>query len=250
MAIPTTDVRRRGSREKGALKVAREIVRHIHEERIPVGQKYLSEAEAIEKYQVARGTLREALRYLQIQGVIEIRPGPNGGHFVAHPRWDNLASSIALLLQFSDATIESIIEARVTIEPGMAALAARNAAEEDIAGMQDVLNALAKKIGDYDAYYLLYMDFWDRLAKASHNELFVFLSPALRRITWTAGIRPNESQRENALANIRNVLKAVAAHDEDKAFKAMKQLETSYLQTMRRDYPREISKTVSWSDFR
>lgn len=248
--MPAKDVRKRGTREKGALKVAREIVRHIREERIPVGQKYLSEAEAIEKYQVARGTLREALRYLQIQGVIEIRPGPNGGHFVAHPRWDNLASSIALLLQFSDGTIESIIEARVSLEPGMAALAAQNATDEEIAGMQATLDALAKKLGDYDAYYGLYMEFWDKLANASHNALFVFLSPALRRITWTAGIRPNESQRENALANIRNVLRAVAARDEAKAFKAMKQLETSYLQTMRRDYPREIAKTVSWSDFR
>lgn len=250
MAVPTSDVRKRGSREKGALKVAREIVRHIHEERIPAGQKYLSESEAIEKYQVARGTLREALRYLQIQGVIEIRPGPNGGHFVAHPRWDNLASSIALLLQFSDATIESIIEARVSLEPGMAALAARNATGEDISGMKAILDQLTGKIGDYESYYRLYMEFWDQLAQASHNDLFVFLSPALRRITWTAGIRPNESQREKALGNIRDVLKAVAAHDEAGAFKAMKQLETSYLQTMRADYPREISKTVSWSDFR
>lgn len=241
---------KRPGREKGALKVARDIVRHIREERIPAGQKYLSEAEAIERYHVARGTLREALRYLQIQGVIEIRPGPNGGHFVAHPRWDNLASSIALLLQFSDATIESLIEARVAIEPGMSALAAQNATDEDIAEMDALLDALKSSVGDYDAYYDLYMEFWDQIALTSRNPLFVFLSPALRRITWTAGIRPNEAQRENALSNLRTVRNAIAARDDARAFKALRQLETDYLRTMRSEYPREIAKTVSWSDFR
>lgn len=238
------------AKEKGALKLARDIVRHIHEERIPAGQKYLSEAEAIEKYHVARGTLREALRYLQIQGVIEIRPGPNGGHFVANPRWDNLASSIALLLQFSDATVESVIEARAAIEPGMAALAAQHATRKDLAEMDALLARLKENLGNYNAYYELYMEFWDLLARTSRNALFVFLSPALRRITWTAGIRPNESQREKALANLRSVRDAIAAHDEAKAFRAMRQLESSYLETMRRDYPREIAKAVSWVDFR
>lgn len=240
----------RKGKEKGALKIAREIVRHIHEDRIPPGQKYLSEAEAIAKYHVARGTLREALRYLQIQGVIEIRPGPNGGHFVAYPRWENLASSIALLLQFSNATVESLIEARSAIEPGMAALAAQNATPGDIAEMDALLAEMKAKLGDYDAYYDLYMEFWDLMALTSRNALFVFLSPALRRITWTAGIRPNETQRENALTNLRGVRNAIAAKDEARAFKAMKQLEAHYLQTMRRDYPREISKAISWVDFR
>lgn len=237
-------------REKGALKVAREIVGYIREERIPAGQKYLSEAEAIERHQVARGTLREALRYLQIQGVLEIRPGPNGGHFVAQPRWESLASTIALLLQFSEASIESIIEARGAIDPGMASLAATNATPEEVEELDRLLTLLKASLGDYDTYYELYMDFWDQLALMTRNPLFMFLSPALRRITWTAGIRPNEAQRELALGGLRSIRNAVAARDEAKAFKAMKQLEASYISTTRSEYPREIAKTISWSDFR
>ena len=238
------------SREKGALKVARDIVRHIREEQIASGQKYLSEAEAIEKYQVARGTLREALRYLQIQGVLEIRPGPNGGHFVAQPRWESLASTIALLLQFSDATIESLIEARGAIDPGMASLAAANATPEDVAELDRLMEDMKASLGQYETYYDLYMEFWDQLALMSRNPLFMFLSPALRRITWTAGIHPNEAQREAALGGLRAIRNAVATCDEARAFKAMKLLEENYLSTTRAEYPREIAKTVSWSDFR
>lgn len=238
----------RKGRVKGALKVARDIVRHIHEERIPAGQKYLSEADALERYKVARGTLREALRYLQLQGVLEIRTGPNGGHFVAHPHWENLASTIALLLQFSDATIESLIESRIAIEPGMAALAAQRATAEDIAELDSLLADLEANLGDYDAYYRLYLEFWDQMALTARNPLFLFLLPALRRITWTSGIRPNEAQREAALSGLRIIYHAIAANDAAGAAKALRRLDQAYLATMRTDYPREIARRVVWHD--
>ena len=238
----------RKGREKGALRVAREIVRHIHEERIAVGQKYLSEADALERYQVARGTLREALRYLQLQGVLQIRTGPNGGHYVAHPNWENLASTIALLLQFSDATIESLIEARIGIEPGMAALAAQRATPEDIAELDSLLAEIRANLGNYAAYYQLYLEFFDQMALTARNPLFLFLLPALRRITWTAGIRPNEAQREGALAGLVTIRDAIAAGDEAGAAKALRRLEKAYLLTMRSEYPRELAKHVVWHD--
>lgn len=240
----------RKPREKGALKVAREIVRHIHEERIAAGQKYLSEAEALEKYRVARGTLREALRYLQIQGVLEIRTGPNGGHFVAFPHWESLASTMALLLQFSDATIESLIEARIAIEPGMAALAAQRATPQDIAEMNALLDELRANLGDYDAYYGLYLEFWEQMTLSARNPLFLFLLPALRRITWTAGIRPNEAQREAALDGLCLIRDAIAAGDEGLAAKTLRSLERLYLTTMRAEYPREIARPILWHEHR
>lgn len=235
-------------REKGALKVAREIVRHIHEERIPAGQKYLSEADALDRYRVARGTLREALRYLQLQGVLVIRTGPNGGHFVANPNWENLASTIALLLQFSEATIESLIESRIAIEPGMAALAAQRATPQDIDELDGLLDDMKANLGDYDAYYQLYLEFWDQMALTARNALFLFLLPALRRITWTAGIRPNEAQREAALSGLRTIRDAIAANDASGAAKALRGLEMAYLAAMRTQYPREIAKRVVWHD--
>ncbi|MGE6697194.1 FadR/GntR family transcriptional regulator [Hyphomonas sp. NPDC076900] len=240
----------RKPREKGALKVAREIVRHIHEERIAAGQKYLSEAEALEKYRVARGTLREALRYLQIQGVLEIRTGPNGGHFVACPHWESLASTMALLLQFSGATIESLIEARIAIEPGMAALAAQRATPQDIAEMNALLDALRANLGDYDAYYELYLEFWEQMTLSARNPLFLFLMPALRRITWTTGIRPNEAQREAALDGLCLIRDAIAAGDEGLATQTLRSLERRYLTTMRTEYPREIARPVLWHEHR
>ena len=234
--------------ERSALRVARQIAKRVYNERIPAGTKLASESESLAEHRVSRGTLREALRFLQIHGAIELRPGPNGGQFVGDPRWQDLASTIALLLQFANATIETVIEARLHIEPGMASLAARNATEADIACMSSLLDEMERRAEDYEAFYDLYLQFWDALASSSRNPLFGFLSPALRRITWTAGIRPNQEQREGALRQLRVIHAAIAGHNESRAHQEMQRLEEGYLETMRAEYGREIHRVVSWAD--
>jgi GntR family transcriptional regulator, transcriptional repressor for pyruvate dehydrogenase complex len=234
--------------EKEALRVAREIARRVYRDNIPSGTKLASEAEALATYEVSRGTLREALRYLQLHGVIELRTGPNGGQFVADPHWQDLASTIALLLQFADATVEHVMEARLYIDPGMAALAARNATQRDVERMDELLSEMRQRLSDYATYYELYMGFWDVLARSSGNPLLSLLSPALRRVTWTAGIRPNKAARLRALTQLRVIYDAIAAHDEPRAHQEMERLETLYLAAMRTQFPVEIRKVISWAD--
>lgn len=234
--------------EKEAVRVAREIARRVYEERMPAGARLASELEAIEQYKVSRATLREALRYLQLHGAIEVRTGPSGGQFVADPDWRNLASTIALLLQFANASVETVLEARSCIDPGMAALAARNATPVDLDVMGSLLGEMADRIGDYDAFYDLYLQLWDVLATSTGNPLLGMLSPALRKITRTAGIRPNETLRGGALSQLRVIYEAVAAHDEDAAYREMTLLEGGYLATLRANYPDEIRRIVSWAD--
>lgn len=234
--------------EKEAIRVARAIARKVYTEQIPAGTRLASEGEALEQYRVSRATLREALRYLQLHGAIEVRTGPSGGQFVADPDWHHLASTIALLLQFANATMETVLEARLCIDPGMAALAARNATAADLELMDRLLIEMRRQLNDYDTYYDLYLELWDALATSSGNPLLSLLSPALRRITWTAGIRPNKAMRQGALSQLRTIHDAVAAHDEEAAYREMKYLETGYLTLMRAKYADEIRKVVSWAD--
>lgn len=239
---------RQKAREKSAERLARDIARSIYDAGMTAGDKYYSEAEAIEKHGVARGTLREALRYLQIQGVIDIKPGPRGGHFVARPGWQNLASTLALLLQFAGASTELLIEARGAIEPGMASIAAAKATKADIARLDAALDAMDRDVGDYEAYYRAYMEFWNCLAGATKNPVFVFLSPALRRITRAAGVVPNEVRRAVVARRARAVRDAVAARDEKRAFDAMVEIEESYRKSFGTEYPAQSKRVISWAD--
>jgi len=228
--------------------VARAIARRVYNERIPSGTRLASEEEALAEYQVSRATLREALRYLQLHGAIEVRTGPAGGQFVANPDWQDLASTIALLLQFANASVETVMEARQSIDPGMAVLAARNASQADIERMDELLAEMQANLADYEAFYDAYLRMWDVLATSSGNPLLSLLSPALRRITWTAGIRPNKAMRRGALVQLRAIHQAIAAHDEATAYAEMERLETGYLALMRTRYPAEIRKVISWAD--
>jgi GntR family transcriptional repressor for pyruvate dehydrogenase complex len=63
---------------KTAMIVARRIVRDIDRLSLGPGDKLPPERVMLEEYQVGRGTLRESLRFLELQGIISLKPGPGG----------------------------------------------------------------------------------------------------------------------------------------------------------------------------
>src|SRR5215204_5074996 len=74
---------RQGRRvDKVSEVVAREILSEITEQDLQPGAKLGPESEMLERYDIGRSSLREALRILEVYGVITIKPGPGGGPVV------------------------------------------------------------------------------------------------------------------------------------------------------------------------
>src|SRR4051794_39628144 len=69
--------------EKVAAILARQIVRDIATRQLPPGSSLEPEGIMLERYGVSRASLREALRILETQGLITIKPGPGGGPIVS-----------------------------------------------------------------------------------------------------------------------------------------------------------------------
>ena len=178
---------------KAAMRLAQEIVATIYESKMQPGDRYLSEADALQHHRVARGTYREALRFLEIQGVVNIRAGPGGGPEIRRPGWPQLASTIALLLQFADAPMREVLEARTAIEPGVARMAAMYATAQDIEAMADDLDEIEAQIGNFKKFSPAYLQFWNHLAESTHNAFLMFVSPALRAIVNSAGFVPERA---------------------------------------------------------
>jgi GntR family transcriptional repressor for pyruvate dehydrogenase complex len=233
---------------KASMQVAREIVQTMQERGMAPGDRYLSEADAIRAHGVGRGTYREALRFLEQQGVLVMRSGRSGGPEIATPDDRHLASTIALLLQFADAPLRAVLEARMAIEPGMAELAARHATDAEVAAMAAKLDAIELAIGNYRAFSVAYQDYWRSLADSSHNALLSFLSPALRSIVHSGGFVPNEPYRLEVLARLRRIHAAVARHDAAGARAAMLDLEIEFQRRLTENYPRQVARTVCWAD--
>ena len=116
--------------QKTAMIIAQRIVSEITAEGLGPGSMLPSERVMLENYGVGRGTLREALRFLEFQGVVAMKPGPGGGPVDRQPDASYLGNTIVLLLQFSATPFRAIAEARVALEPMIAYLAAQHITDE------------------------------------------------------------------------------------------------------------------------
>ena len=239
---------KKDKKEKAALRLAQEIVQAIYENGMRPGDRYFSEAEALERHGVARATLREALRFLEMQGVITVRAGPGGGSVVGQPGWPNLASTLALLLQFDQAPLRHVLEVRKLIEPGLAELAARHAGEDEIAAMAADLEEIEANLGDFRRFGEVYHRFWCRFAESTHNSILALLSPALRAIINSTGFAPNEVYRAELLGRMRRLHGAVAAHDAEGARATMAEIQEEFFNRVAQGYPRQINRLIAWSD--
>ncbi|MEY2421928.1 MAG: GntR family transcriptional regulator, transcriptional repressor for pyruvate dehydrogenase complex [Acidimicrobiaceae bacterium] len=109
---------------KLAIVIAQRIVDELVAKNALPGDRLPSEAAMLVDYQVARGTLRETLRLLEVHGIIRIKPGPGGGPVVAEPNSSDFARTSSLHYQIARASIRELFQARLVIEPAMARLVA------------------------------------------------------------------------------------------------------------------------------
>lgn len=113
-------------RLKTSETVAREVVRSIVDQGLRPGDGLPSEAAMLEQYGVSRESLREALRLLEVQGLISIRRGPGGGPVVGTVDPANLGRVSTLYFHLAGATYNELFEAWTLAECLLAERAARN----------------------------------------------------------------------------------------------------------------------------
>ena len=111
---------------KASESVARDIVDDIVVDRLREGDNLPPETAMLQHYGVSRETLREALRLLEVQGLISIRRGPGGGPIVGAVDPANLGRVSTLYYHLAGATYGELFEAWVICEPIIAELAAGN----------------------------------------------------------------------------------------------------------------------------
>ncbi len=168
--------------QKTAVLVAQRIVADIERTGKTVGDRLPPEKAMLAEYQVGRGTLRESLRFLEIQGLISLKPGPGGGPVVEQPSGAGLAITLALLLQFDHAPYRDITEARRALEPLMAELAATRMTGEQLAALRDNVTRTQASIGNEAEFLAINQEFHDIIANGSGNSLFHYLIDAMTGI--------------------------------------------------------------------
>jgi GntR family transcriptional repressor for pyruvate dehydrogenase complex len=159
--------------------IATEIERAIDEGRLASGDKLPPERQLVREFRASRVAVREALRALEHRGLVEVRQGSAGGHFIREVDTDLLFHDLRTLLRLGRVSVGQLLEARMLIEPEMARLAALRATPLDLKSLDAVLEERSEATAAGTHRRVLDIDFHRRVAEAAKNPVHAFVTHAL-----------------------------------------------------------------------
>lgn len=201
--------------------VAKQLERRITEELKP-GDFLPPERELVKMLGVSRSSVRDAIRSLELMGLLEPRQGVGTvvcGTGATH------ANSLASTLAEKRKMIEELLEVREVLEPGLARRAARNAAPDEIANMEDILERQEAKVRSGELGIDEDSEFHYSIAVASHNSTILKVMDVLMDLLRETRERSLEvgGRQEKSLAGHRRILSALKHGDAEGAEAAMHQ---------------------------
>jgi DNA-binding FadR family transcriptional regulator len=187
------------------------------------GQTFATEAELLQQFDVSRPTLREGIRILESQGVLEQRPGPGGGLVIRRPSIEMLAHSLSIFLRFNHVPFGTVLKAREVIEPALAAEAARHGTEEDFDQMAASIERMRTIGDDQTAFVAENREFHSIVARASGNEVLETFWGTISLLAHGEhhGVHYTFGNRQHVIAAHEQILEACRRHDVRAAVKAM-----------------------------
>ena len=165
-------------RERKADAVANDLLERIAGRELAVGSLLPKEAELADRYGVARSVVREAIKLLEVHGLV--RPTRRLGTVVLDPLASTSPEVVrALLVRKGRIDLDFFagwLEVRAAIDAQMCELAATRRTPEDIRALEDALEAMRASTARHEAFSRATEQLGFALARASHNPLFSVLA--------------------------------------------------------------------------
>jgi len=153
---------------------------------LPVGSSLPSERELMVKYSVSRTSVREALRILGAQGLLQVKRGRSGGSFITSPTPNFFARSLDLFIKGQDMRFVDLVFAREAIEPFAAAQAALFRTERELDELRSLCVRCEETLYEVARFVDVNLDWHLAVAQASHNPLFVAFITSISSALHTA----------------------------------------------------------------
>jgi GntR family transcriptional regulator, transcriptional repressor for pyruvate dehydrogenase complex len=183
------------------------------------GDQLPPERQLAERFQVSRASVREALRTLELLGIVETRAG--GGTFVRLTSPDDLARPLTSLMARGHSLVD-VIELRGLIEPAIAALAAERITPAQLNELGAIFAEQERRVTAGEPYAEEDTRFHELIGQAARNELLTTMLGVVwdvlreSREQW---LQTNQRAHASVDAHAR-ILSALAAHDAEGARRA------------------------------
>jgi GntR family transcriptional regulator, transcriptional repressor for pyruvate dehydrogenase complex len=203
-------------------EVAKQIEAFILQKLRP-GDKLPAERELAELLGVSRSSIRDAIRRLELMGLVEPRQG--AGTVVREISADALVNPLANVIQHKRQLVGELLDFRRMLEPPLAARAATHASAEDVAAMEDILRRQGVKVRGGDVAVEEDTEFHYRIAMASGNSVVLKVLDVVMDLLRETRERSLQSvgRPQKSLAGHRRILAAIRRHDAMAAQAAMRQ---------------------------
>jgi DNA-binding FadR family transcriptional regulator len=157
------------SRLSRAEALAREIEGQISAGVLSSGDRLGTKDDVRQRFSVAVATVNEAVKLLETRGLVEARPGPGGGVFVASPASRQRSGPMFLGFEWTEASMADYQEVRGALEPIIYRHAAQHRTAADIRALRSILASMSAHLDEPRAYARYDTAFHRRIASLAPN---------------------------------------------------------------------------------
>jgi GntR family transcriptional regulator, transcriptional repressor for pyruvate dehydrogenase complex len=150
-------------------KVAQQIQGLIRDGLLKPGDHLPPERELAETFQVSRSSVRDAIRALEVMGLVEPRQGE--GTVVRDVTAETLVNPLSTMLTQKRELVSELLDLRLMIEPPLAGRAAKHATDEEILRLEDILRRQKEKVARGELAIEEDSEFHYAIAKAARNSV-------------------------------------------------------------------------------
>ncbi len=171
------DVKSDAPRQSRPVRVAEAIKAFVVDEGLRKGDRLPGEAALIERFGMSKGTIREAMRILEAQGLVATRTGPGGGTFVHEVSKERTQALLGNYFYFRDLKLPDIYQLRRLLEPELAASLAGQLDETQLRDLEALIATYdhpATTAEEEREQHVASLRFHQTLAEFAGNELLGF----------------------------------------------------------------------------
>lgn len=200
--------------------ICQQIRTRLADGELKPGDKLPAERDLAQAFKVGRSAVREALRTLEMAGVVSLQKGVKGGSFIRDGNPALVTQSLQDLMFLGRVSLRSLAEARRLINTVVIELACNRGTEEDFDAIEENIGVIEASVGA-SARADAGLQFFRLIAMATKNEVLLMLQDSLGEIIrWVLDKSGRKAWPE--LGGIRRrILKALRDRDTEAASKAL-----------------------------
>ncbi len=202
-------------------EVVRRLLAFLLSGEIAIGQRIPSERQLAESLGVGRSVIREALKPLQLLGLLDVRIGD--GTYLKEADSSLLPEVLDWSLLIRGNQLLELIETRRYVEAALAGLAAERRSASELATLRAQVRDMRAALKDPEAFAESDAAFHFTIAQAAQNTVLAGLLMSLRSLlrVWIRRVLATPDEAKWALNEHRLILSAIQKRDRDGAQKAM-----------------------------